>query len=93
VIADLDSSPAYDCADMDRWQSGENDLLERRRSHVSAGSASRRHARAALQLRSDAGVRLGYIVAVMIARPYEALVRWPDAPPTFESPDDLIDAT
>jgi hypothetical protein len=46
-----------------------------------------------VQLRSNTGVRLGYIVAVMIARPYEALVRWPDGPPTFESLDDLIDAT
>ena len=46
-----------------------------------------------VQLRSNAGVRLGYIVAVMIARPYDSLVRWPDGPPTFESLDDLIDAT
>jgi len=29
----------------------------------------------------------------MIMPPYEALVRWPDALPTFESLDDLIDAT
>ena len=46
-----------------------------------------------VQLRGKAGLRLGYIVAVMIARPYEALVRWPDGPPTFESLDDLIDVT
>ena len=44
----------------------------------------------AVQLRGEAGRRLGYIVAVMMAAPYEALVRWPDGPPTFESLGDLI---
>jgi len=46
-----------------------------------------------VQLRGEFGRRRGYIVAVMIMPPYEALVRWPDALPTFESLDDLIDAT
>ena len=31
-------------------------------------------------------------VAVMTKRPYEALVRWTDAEPTFEALDDLIEA-
>jgi hypothetical protein len=46
-----------------------------------------------VRLRCEPGRRRGYIVAVMIAAPYEALVRWHDAAPTFESLDDLIDAT
>jgi hypothetical protein len=28
----------------------------------------------------------------MLAAPYEALVRWPEAPPNFESLDDLHSA-
>lgn len=35
--------------------------------------------------------RPGYVVAVMVAEPYEALVRWTDAEPTFEALDGLID--
>ena len=43
-------------------------------------------------LRTDPSRQLGYIVAVMTKGPYEALVRWTDAEPTFESLDDLIEA-
>jgi len=43
-------------------------------------------------LRSDPSQQLGYIVAVMTKGPYEALVRWTDAEPTFEALDDLIEA-
>ncbi len=43
-------------------------------------------------LRSDPSQQLGYIVAVMAKGPYEALVRWTDAEPTFEALDDLIEA-
>jgi hypothetical protein len=35
--------------------------------------------------------RPGYVVAVMVAAPYEALVRWPDTEPTFEALDDLVE--
>jgi hypothetical protein len=31
------------------------------------------------------------VVAVMVAAPYEALVRWPDTEPTFEALDDLVE--
>ena len=43
-------------------------------------------------LRTDPSQHLGFIVAVMTKRPYEALVRWTDAEPTFEALDDLIEA-
>ena len=43
-------------------------------------------------LRTDPSQQLGYIVAVMTKGPYEALVRWTDAEPTFEALDDLIEA-
>ena len=43
-------------------------------------------------LRTDPAQQLGYIVAVMTKGPYQALVRWTDAEPTFEALDDLIDA-
>ena len=44
--------------------------------------------------RLDSVARRGQIVAVMMTTvPYEALVRWPDARPTFEPLDNLIDAT
>jgi hypothetical protein len=43
--------------------------------------------------RLDSAPRRGQIVAVMMTAPYEALVRWPDARPTFEPLDNLIDAT
>jgi hypothetical protein len=31
------------------------------------------------------------VVAVMVAAPYEALVRWTDTEPTFEALDDLVE--
>ena len=43
-------------------------------------------------LRTDPSQQLGYIVAVMTKGPYQALVRWTDTEPTFESLDDLIEA-
>lgn len=43
-------------------------------------------------LRTDPSQQLGYIVAVMAKGPYQALVRWTEAEPTFESLDDLIEA-
>ena len=43
-------------------------------------------------LRTDTSHQLGFIVAVMTKGPYEALVRWTDAEPTFEALDDLIEA-
>jgi hypothetical protein len=43
-------------------------------------------------LRTDPSQQLGYIVAVMTKGPYEALVRWTGAEPTFEALDDLIEA-
>jgi hypothetical protein len=43
-------------------------------------------------LRTDPSQQLGFIVAVMTKGPYEALVRWTDAEPTFEALDDLIEA-
>ena len=54
------------------------------------------HAKLALgqpvYLRTDPSQHLGYIVAVMTKGPYEALVRWTAAEPTFEALDDLIEA-
>ncbi len=44
-----------------------------------------------VHLRSDPSQRLGHIVAVMTKGPYQALVRWTDAEPTFEALDDLIE--
>ena len=45
-----------------------------------------------VHLRTDPSQKLGYIVAVMVKGPYEALVRWTDGDPTFEALDDLIEA-
>jgi hypothetical protein len=36
--------------------------------------------------------RTGYVVAVMLRDPYQALVHWTDNEATFESLDDLVDA-
>jgi hypothetical protein len=46
-----------------------------------------------VQRRSDSIPRRGHIVAVTMTIPYQALVRWPGARPTFESLDDLIEVT
>ena len=43
-------------------------------------------------LRTDPSQQLGFIVAVMTKRTYEALVRWTATEPTFEALDDLIEA-
>jgi hypothetical protein len=45
-----------------------------------------------VHLRTDPSQKVGYIVAVMMKSPYDALVRWTDAGPTFEALDDLIEA-
>jgi hypothetical protein len=47
----------------------------------------------AVHLRTDPSERLGFIVAVMMTHPYEALVRWRDAEPTFEALDSLVEAS
>ena len=41
---------------------------------------------------SDPG-RIGQIVGVITAIPYQALVRWPDSESTFEALGDLVDAS
>jgi hypothetical protein len=45
-----------------------------------------------VQLRTGPAEKLGYIVAVMLTEPYDALVRWRNAEPTFEPLDNLIEA-
>jgi hypothetical protein len=45
-----------------------------------------------VRLATKPAQRPGYVVAVMLAPPYEALVRWTDAEATFEALDDLVDA-
>jgi hypothetical protein len=45
-----------------------------------------------VHLRTDPFQKVGYIVAVMMKSPYDALVRWPDEEPTFEALEDLIEA-
>jgi len=45
-----------------------------------------------VHLRTDSSEKLGFIVAVMLSDPYEALVRWRGAEPTFEALDNLVDA-
>jgi hypothetical protein len=42
--------------------------------------------------RADPSQKVGYIVAVMMKSPYNALVRCPDEDPTFEALEDLIEA-
>jgi hypothetical protein len=44
-----------------------------------------------VRLATDPSARPGYVVAVMLTPPYEALVRWRGAEPTFQALDDLIE--
>jgi len=46
-----------------------------------------------VRLATKPSQRPGYVVAVMLAAPYEALVRWTDAEATFEALDDLVEVT
>jgi hypothetical protein len=45
-----------------------------------------------VRLAANPSRRPGYVVAVMLTAPYEALVRWTDAEATFEALDDLVEA-
>jgi hypothetical protein len=45
-----------------------------------------------VNLRTEPGGRIGYIVGIMLVPPHEALVRWRDAEVTFETLDDLVEA-
>lgn len=44
-----------------------------------------------VRLVTDRSGRIGHVVAVLLATPDQALVRWRDAPSTFEELDDLRD--
>jgi len=44
-----------------------------------------------VRLVTDPSGRIGHVVAVLLARSDRALVRWHDAPSTFEALDALLD--
>jgi hypothetical protein len=44
-----------------------------------------------VHLRTDPSGKVGYVVAVMLTPPHQALVRWRGTEATFEALDDLVE--